>query len=199
MIAFLLSLFLFADPYWVSKPPADWTDAQLTALLTNSPWAQAVGGPGTNTPAVEVFLATASPMELAEKERERRNQARRKPGPVLPESPAITEYRLWLEDNRATQIIVAIPIQSNKGFLDEREVRRMEDQCVMRVGKKKIKLTGSFPPSEADPYLRLAFPRQVELGDKTLYIDLYLPGVPSPFRTAEFTLKDMVVAGKLEL
>jgi hypothetical protein len=60
-------------------------------------------------------------------------------------------------------------------------------------------LTGSFPPSESDPFLRLAFPRQVELSDKTLTFDLYLPGVPAPFRSAEFSLKDMVVAGKLEL
>jgi hypothetical protein len=199
MMPFLLLLLLFADPYWVSKPPPEWTDAQLTALLTNSPWAQAVAGPGQNAPPVEVLLATAAPIQLAEKERERRAQARRKPGPVEAESPAITEYRLWLEDNRATQIVVAIAIQNNKGFLDEREVRRMEDQCVMRAGKKKIKMTGSFPPSETDPYLRLAFPRQVELSDKTLYFDLYLPGVPSPYRTAEFALKDMVVAGKPEL
>lgn len=199
MLLSLLMLFLFADPYWVSKPPAEWTDAQLRALLTNSPWAQAVEGPGANSPPVEVFLATAAPIRLAEKENDRRVQARRRPGPALPESPAITEYRLWMEDNRATQIVVAVAIQNNKGFLDEREVRRMEDECVMRVGKKKIKMTGSFPPSEADPFLRLAFPRQVELSDKTLYFDLYLPGVPAPFRTAEFTLKDMVVAGKLEL
>jgi hypothetical protein len=199
MIQLFLLLFLFADPYWVSKPPPEWSEAQLTALLTNSPWAQAVEGPGQNAPPVEVFLATAGPIELAEKERERRIQARRKPGPVSPESAGVTEYRLWMEDNRATQIVVAIPIQNNKGFLDEREVRRMEDECVMRAGKKKIKMTGSFPPSETDPYLRLAFPRKVELSDKTLFFDLYLPGVPSPFRTAEFTLKDMVVAGKLEL
>jgi hypothetical protein len=134
----LLLLFLFADPYWVSKPPLEWTDAQLTALLANSPWAQAVEGPGQNSPPVEVFLATAGPIQLAEKERERRIQARRRPGPALPESPAITEYRLWMEDNRTTQIVVAIAIQNNKGFLDEREVRRMEDESVMRAGKKKI-------------------------------------------------------------
>jgi len=199
MIQLLLLLFLFADPYWVSKPPPEWTDAELTALLTNSPWAQAVGGPGQSAPPVEVLLATAAPIELAEKERNRRIQARRKPGPPLAESPGDTEYRLWLEDNRATQIVVAIPILNNRGFLDEREVRRMEDECVMRAGKKKLKLTGSFPPSASDPYLRLAFPRQVELSDKTVSFDLYLPGVPSPFRGAEFTLKDMVVGGKLEL
>jgi hypothetical protein len=192
-------LFLFADPYWSSKPPADWSDPQLTALLTSSPWAEAVPGPGADSPPVEVFLDTAGPIQLAEKEHERRAQVRRKPGPLTPENPAVSEYRLWLEDNRATQIVVAIAIRSNKGFLDEGEVRRMEERCIMRAGKKKIKMTGSFPPSEADPYLRLAFPRQVELSDKMLSFDLYLPGVPAPFRTAEFVLKDMVVAGKLEL
>lgn len=196
MTHWLLLLFLFADPYWISKPPAEWSDAQLLALLTNSPWAQPVEGPGQNSPPVEVFLATAAPIELAEKEQARRAQIRSKPGTPVPDN---AEYRLWLEDNRATQIVLAVYIQNNKGFLDEREVRRMEDESVMRVGKKKIKLTGSFPPSDSDPYLRLAFPRQVDLGDKTLIFDLYLPGVPAPFRSAEFKLKDMVSAGKLEL
>ena len=92
MLLSLLMLFLFADPYWVSKPPSEWTDAQLRALLTNSPWAQPVEGPGANAPPVEVFLATAAPIQLAEKENDRRVQARRRPGPALPESPAITEY-----------------------------------------------------------------------------------------------------------
>ena len=147
---------------------------------------------------MEVFLATAGPIQLAEKERERRTGSPQA-WTGAAGKPGGTEYRLWMEDNRATQIVVAVRIQNNKGFLDEREVRRMEDECVMRVGKKKIKMTGSFPPSETDPYLRLAFPRQVELSDKTLSFDLYLPGVPSPFRSAEFALKDMLVAGKLEL
>lgn len=196
MIAMLLSLFLFADPYWVSKPPGTWSDAELLALLTNSPWAQPVDGPGTGAPTIEVFLATAGPIQLAEKERDRRIAVRRKPGTPIPEN---TEYRLWMDDNRATQIVLAVRIQNNKGFLDEREVRRMEDETTLRAGKKKIKLTGTFPPSESDPYLRLAFPRQVELSDKSLIFELYLPGVPAPYRNAEFKLKDMVVSGRLEL
>jgi hypothetical protein len=196
MIAFLLSLFLFVDPFWVNQPPAEWSEPELLALLGNSPWAQAVGGPGANAPAVQVYLATAGPMQLAEKERDRRVAVRRKPGTPIPEN---TEYRLWMEDNHATQIVLAVRIQNNKGFLDEREVKRMEDESTMRAGKKKIKLTGTFPPSESDPYLRMAFPRQVDLSDKSLIFELYLPGVPSPFRNAEFKLKDMVVNGKLEL
>ena len=199
MIHLLLAFFLFADPYWVNKPPPEWTEPELTALLTNSPWAQSVGGPVAAAPAVEVFLATAAPIELAWKERDRRMRLRRGPGPVAPENPGALEYRLWLEDNRATQIVLAIHILNNRGFLDEHEVRRMEEESVMHAGKKKIRMTGSFPPSETDPYLRLAFPRQVDLSDKTLSFDLYLPGVPAPFRNAEFKLKDMVSAGKLEL
>jgi hypothetical protein len=104
-----------------------------------------------------------------------------------------------MEDNRTTQIVLAVHIQNNRGFLDDAEVQRMEKETTMRAGKKKIKLTGSFPPSESDPYLRLAFPRQVDLSDKSLIFELYLPGVPAPYRNAEFRLKDMVSNGKLEL
>jgi len=196
VIALLLSLFFFVDPYWVSKPPNEWSDTQLAALLTDSPWAQSVDGPGQGSPPVEVFLATAGPIQLAEKERDRRIEVRRRPGTPIPEN---TEYRLWMEDNRATQIVLAVRIQNNKGFLDESEVRHMEDQTLLRAGKKKLKLTGSFPPSGSDHYLRLAFPRQVELSDKSMIFQLYIPGVPSPYRDVEFSLKDLVVNGKLEL
>ena len=145
---------------------------------------------------MQVYLATAKPIQLAEAELERRVAARRKPGtPVA----ANSEYKMWLEDNRATQIVLAVRIQNNKGFLDEAEVQRMEKETTMRAGKKKIKMTGSFPPSESDPFLRLAFPRQVDLSDKNLVFELYLPGVPEPYRNAEFKLKDMVSNGKLEL
>jgi hypothetical protein len=196
MIALLLPLFLFVDPYWVSTPPAQWSDLELLALLTNSPWALPMDAPVPEAPSIQVFLATAGPIQLAEMERDRRIEIRRKPGTPVPEN---TEYRLWMEDNRVTQIVLAVRIQSNKGFLDEREVKRMEEESTMRAGKKKIKMTGSFPPSESDPYLRLAFPRQVDLADKSLIFNLYLPGVPAPYRDAEFKLKDMLVNGKLEL
>jgi len=75
----------------------------------------------------------------------------------------------------------------------------MEEESVMRVGRKKFKMTGHFPPSPSDPYLRMAFPRQVTVNDKAVSFELYLPGVAIPFRAIEFTLKDMLVRGKLEL
>jgi hypothetical protein len=145
---------------------------------------------------VLVRLATAAPIEQAEAEQARRASLRRK----QPENPAdALEYRLWMEDNRATQIVLAIQLPTNQGLLDDREVRRMEDESVLNAGKRKIKITGHFPPSAADPFLRLAFPRQVQLSDKTITFDLYLPGVSAPFRSVEFKLKDLLVSGKLEL
>jgi hypothetical protein len=138
-------------------------------------------------------------MEAAEKEADRRVRIRRKPGTETAPNPLAEEYRAWLEENRASQIVLAIRIENSRAFSDDREIQRMENESVMRAGKKKLKMTGHFPPSDGDPYLRIAFPRQVESGDKTLAFDLYLPGVPVPYRNAEFKLKDMVSAGHLEL
>ena len=195
-------LLLAAVPFWETKPPNQWTDAELLQMLTDSPWAQMVGGPGKASPAlpVLVFLATAEPMRLAEQERERRAALRRPPtaGPTE-EDVMVEEYHAWLEENRARQFVVAVRIPDTKAFADEAEVRRMEEECVLKIGRKKIRMTGHFPPTARDPYLRLAFPRQVQPGDKTMTLELYLPGVPVPFRVADFTLKDMVVRGKLEL
>jgi hypothetical protein len=193
--------FLLAAPFWEAKPPLEWSDQELTQILTDSPWAQiissqAVAVPG---PGVQVYLATAAPLQAAELEAKRRVELRFKPGTAPLESPLAKEYNDWLEENRATQIVLAIHMESNRGFADEQEVRRMEEESIMRVGRRKIKMSGHFDPYPGDRYLRLAFPRQGELSDKTLTFDLYLPGVPGPYRSAEFKLKEMVVRGKLEL
>jgi hypothetical protein len=201
--AFLLSWFaLYAAPFWQTKPPAQWDDRELLEMLTDSPWAQMAQGPGKVSPAapVLIFFATAAPMKIAERERDRRAQlklplAKRSSEP----DPLVEEYRAWLEENRAGQIVVAVLIPNTAAFSDQREVRKMEDESTLQVGRRKLKMTGHFPPSAGDPYLRLAFPRQVALSDKSIVLDLYLPGIPSPYRQAQFTVKDMVVDGKLEL
>jgi hypothetical protein len=191
-------LLFLAAPFWETKAPADWTDDELQRLLTNSPWAQIAAPPAnSNGPGVQTYLATAAPMEQAERERDRRI-LRKRPLPPAPD-PLAEEYRVWLEDNRTTQIVLAVNIWNTKAFSDNHDVTRMEEECLMRAGRRKFKMTGHFPPSPGDPYLRLAFPRQVESGDKTVSFDLYLPGVAMPFRTVEFIVKDMFVKGKLEL
>ncbi len=192
---------LLAAPFWEAKAPAEWSDLELQALLTESPWAQLVSGPGTASPAppVQVYLATAAPMELALEESARRARLHRKPGQAEPPGASEEEYRAWLQENRAQQIVLAVGIGDKPAFSDEREVKRMEQECVMRVGRRKFKLTGHFPPSAGDPVLRLAFPREVQPEDKTVSFDLYLPGLTAPYRLVEFRVKDMLVHGRLEM
>jgi len=169
-------------------------------MLTDSPWAQMAQGPGKQSAApVLVFFATAAPMQIAEQESDRRARLKRPKARQTEPDPLVEEYRAWLEENRAAQIVVAILIPNTAAFSDQREVRKMEEESVLQIGRKKLKMTGHFPPSAGDPYLRLAFPRQVQLSDKSILLDLYLPGIPSPYRQAQFTVKDMVVNGKLEL
>jgi hypothetical protein len=194
----LALLFLFASPFWETKAPADWTDNEVAALLTDSPWAQTMiaSGKGEGAP-VQIYFATAAPMQQAERERDRRFKRKRN-GPAQTDELA-EEYRVWMEDNRATQIVIAVAVGNNPGFSNDRETRQMEQESVMRVGRKKFKMTGHFPPSANDPYLRLAFPRQVAPGDKTITFDLYLPGVELPFRSAEFPVKEMMLKGKPEM
>jgi len=193
-------LLMLSASFWETKAPADWTEEELLRLFTDSPWAQMAAGASqveSHGAAVQVYLATAGPMQEAERERQRRYV--RKSNRPVEESPMDTEYRLWLEDNRATQIVLAIRIPRTKDFDAAGQTKRMEEESIMRVGRRKYKTTGHFPPTANDVYLRLAFPRQVTGSDKSLEFDLYLPGVTPPFRTVEFRVKDMIVKGKLEL
>jgi len=192
---------LAAAPFWEAKPPEMWDERELAQMLSDSPWAQIAKGSAKAAKAprdVIVYFATAAPMEKAEAEWKRRARIRR-PGIAEPEDPLYEEYRTWLEEHRATEIMVAIPMEPTLEMSDESEIRRMEKDSLLRAGSKKLIMTGHFPPTTSDPYLRIAFPRQVQLSDKNLVLELYLPGVPEPYRAAQFSLKDMVSMGKLEL
>ena len=191
----LALLFWLAAPFWETSAPADWSNMQLKALLTDSPWAQFVGAPGSSSaPSIQVLVATAGPIEQGEIEWDRRF-TKKKAGPDLMRE----EYRAWLQENRGNHIVLAISAGKNAQLSDESEMRRMEEQSVMVVGHKKYKMTGHFPPSAGDPYLRIAFPREVTADDKMVNFELYVPGVGIPFRAFEFKVKEMMVKGKLEI
>jgi hypothetical protein len=196
-----LVLVMLAAPFWEVKAVGEWSDQELQQVLTDSPWAQMAVAPGNAAGAlpVQVYLATAGPVEQAERERDLRAERKRPPKAARVEDPLAAEYRAWLADNRAGQVVVAVRVGNPQAFSDEKETRQMEEESVMRVGRKKFKITGHFPPSAGDPYLRLAFPRQVSASDKTVSFDLYLPGVAVPFRAVEFKVKDMMVKGKIEM
>jgi hypothetical protein len=199
---YLAVLFFLAGPFWESAPPAEWSETQVKELLTDSPWAQIVQATGsTSAKAVQVLLETAGPIQQAEAEWNRRF-VEKKPGAKAATSDADLmkeEFQVWLSDNRATQIVLAISAGKTAAFSDEREIQQMEKQSVMIVGHKKFKMTGHFPPDDRDPYLRIAFPREVTAADKSVTFELYVPGTGAPFRSVEFAIKDMVVKGKLEI
>ena len=39
----LLLLFFLAGPFWETKPPERWTDAEIDAIRHSSPWTQTLG------------------------------------------------------------------------------------------------------------------------------------------------------------
>ena len=209
MIWFALVALLFADSFWQTKPVTEWTDVEISKFLADSPWAQMVSQPGKPVGGknseegrlVQVYLATATPVVRALAERDRRIDLRR-PGytKALAEDPLSQERALWFDDHRQGYIIVAARVGNNNAFASDGETRKMEKDSVMDLGRFKAKVSATFPPTQTDPHVYLAFPREVvTASDKDLSFGLYLPGVPVPYRTVTFKLKDMVVDGKLEM
>src|SRR6266478_2897266 len=198
-----LMLLVFAEPFWQTKPPAEWNDIELAQFLADSPWAQmaaAAGKTGT-APAVQIYLATAGPIERAVAERNRRVALRRSADPKAATSdPLGEEFAAWFADNRAEHIILAARVGNNNAFSSESEMRHVQQDSAMDLGRIKVKMSSYFPPTPSDPHLYLAFPRgQASQADKSVTFGLYLPGVSGPFRTVQFKVKDMLVDGKLEL
>ncbi len=184
----LLALFFFlAQPFWESTPPEKWSRQEIDTIRYNSPWAQAVGP----SPVVLVYFATAAPIEEAESElRFRGNDPLPQPDP---------DYLAYLTENRDTNLVLAIPYESLARLGKAEDQKRMEDESVMVIGRKQFKMVGHFPPVPSDPVLRLVFPREVQPGDKRVVFRLTLPGISFPDREVEFTVKDMMYHGKLEM
>ena len=190
-------VLLAATPFWQEQPVAEWNDIQLAQFLNDSPWAH----PATTTgkvqgPPLQTYLASGHLAEQAVTERARRVALRRK---QTPEDALAEEYHAWFEDNRGSQVILAIRVGTPTGFSEEAEIRRMQDNSAMRSGKVKVKMSSYFPPTANDPYVRMAFPREIiTAGEKFLNFELYLPGIAGAFRTVEFTVQDVSVDGKAD-
>jgi hypothetical protein len=187
----LLPLFFFlAQPFWETKPPEAWTDAEIQTIRTDSPWAQHT----TELPVAVVFLATAAPIEHAEAEL--RLRLKKNPHPMPEPDPDYVEY---LSSHRDENFVLAITYPTLAGLGVARESQRMEEESVMLIGKKSYGIIGHFPPTPSDPVLRLIFPRAVKPDDKTVLFRLYLGGLKFPEREVEFRVKDLTYQGKLEM
>jgi len=191
-----LALLWFAAPFWESKPPSGWTHEELARLLSDSPWAQStvydnrVGGAST----VRIILATARPVRDAEEQKRLRSPKRAGDPLGIDE-----DYREFLRYEAAKHIVIAISGTTAEAMSNGDETRMMEKECVMKVGRKKYKMTGHFPPSSGDPYLRLIFPRMVTDSDKEIVFQVYVPGAVPPYREALFKVRELYHRGKLEI
>jgi len=183
---------LLAAPFWEAKTPRDWTDRELIEMLSNSPWARPATAEGiVRLPGVQTYLASALPMQEAEAEAIRRGRM------IL--SPESEDFRQFLKKRTGESIVLTVAFPDPDELADGKEAKRMEEECVMKVGRKKYKMTGHFPPAPNDPNLRLVFPRAIGPSDKVVEFDLYLPGAAPPYRTAEYVVKELTWRGKLEL
>ena len=187
MHAVALWAALLASPFWETKSPADWTETELRQMLTDSPWAQGVERGGA-----VCYLATAHPIQNAERELARRRQAKGAP-------PPDPEYTDFLAQDQGKHIVLAVSYPNPNPLDDAPEARRMQEESILKIGKKKYKMTGHFSPTPADPYLRLVFPREIGPNDKSLVFELYLPGVGDAYNTLEFRLKELLYRGKPEM
>ena len=202
MALLLYVSWLLVVPFWESAPPVEWSEEQLILLLNNSPWAQTVGdGVGRATrlpgPPVLMYLASATPLRQAEEELIRR---RYKQQPDLHAAivGAREEYQAYLAEQAGKVIVVAIPLNAN-ALADVGETKRMERESLLRVGKRKVKTSGHFPPTPVDPILRLIFPKDLPAGTEEFTVEVYLPSIPAPYRSATFRVKDLVYRGHPDL
>lgn len=191
-----LAWLLAADPYWVTKECSQWSEEELELFLSDSPWArqaEAVAMRGAKGTASRTFLATATPMRIAEQEWRRR----RIPKDLRENDGAWQEYQEFLEKDAAKFLILAVAIPK-QAAMDAKEMAEMENQSTLRVGKKKIKMSGYFPASESDPFTRLIFARAGVEGAKELVFELYVPGDGGGnFREAIYVAKEMQWKGIL--
>ena len=209
-----LLLWLFADPFWVAETPRQWTDEQIETLLSYSPWAMMMQAPVGEFPAAQTYLATAEPIREAEQEMKRRAETHDPRGDETPNrkaefDPYAEEYQLFLDEFGPTHVILAIRISHQEAYYDADELDEMEKESVMKLAGRKVRMTGYFPPSDKDPFLRIAFPKDLSklnlsdlpksLKNEKVRFELYVPGVSGPYRAAEFRLADLVLNGKLEL
>lgn len=186
-VLFFLALTLTAaaeTPFWEAKPPAEWTEPEMHALLAASPWVQAAG-------TAPVILASAKPVREAEA------LLFKRAADLGERSAGEEDYRQYIEKFPGKHIVLAVRAGIDD-LADPKEVKYMEKECYLRLGKKKIRMVGHFPPTPADPYLRMLFPRVPLDGVKVLNFGLYLPGILKPFRDVQFFLADLSYRGQLE-
>ncbi|MFN7993154.1 MAG: hypothetical protein U0Q18_06120 [Bryobacteraceae bacterium] len=110
----------------------------------------------------------------------------------------MTSTWIFVQREGDKNIVVAVVYSSWEALNDGDETRNMQNESILKAGRKKYRMTGYFPPTPSDPVLRLVFPRTPTEADKNITFELYLPG-KGPYHDAQFRIRDMTYKGKLEM
>jgi hypothetical protein len=184
-VLLLASLLLQAVPFWTERPPEQWTSSEVTRLLSDSPWAQSSG--------VRVYLASAEPARRAELIWKKLRKAQLGVEGTFEDDE---DYEEFLRKHPGEYIIVGVAGSNPEITPDPREVARMEKESRIKLDKRKYAMLAFFPPTPADPILRMVFPKKLTGDEKTLVLELYVPGVHYPYRNFEFPIKSLTWQGK---
>ena len=179
-----LLLLQTAVPFWQTKPAAQWSLDECKRILVDSPWTQ------SQSP-YHVYITSAEPVRIAE-------DRLRKAAVASGEIAADTDEDYWdfINERGREYVVIGVRLPNPAVLLDPREAADVVKESRIKLGKRKHKLAAHFPPTPADPVLRLAFPKKVIGDEKTLTLELYLPGSTTPWRNFEFQLNDLTWNGK---
>lgn len=182
--------------FWQDLPPERWSDRDLHDFLHESPWAHAAEASSPlGSTGVQTYLGSAAVVRAAELELRRRTRPRQDPA----ESAELDEYDLYLKEAKKKTIVLVVALSDWTKMSDAEESDTMQKESLLKIGRRKYRLEGHFPPTPSDPYLRLVFPREIRESDKSLVFELYVPGAPGPYRQVEYDLREMRRDGNLDL
>jgi hypothetical protein len=136
-----------------------------------------------------MYLASAAPIREAEAEYARRRN--------IPADFAREEYEAFLREEGSRSIVLAIYVPDPTRVADGDEASRMQEESMLKTGRSRLRISGHFPPTSSDPFLRMVFPRP-SADPVSLTFEVYVPGIPAPYRRVEFRIKDLHYKGKPE-
>ena len=185
ILLLLAALQLATAPFWEGRPPEQWSQAEVNRLLSDSPWA--------HTNGVRVYLASAEPARQAELMWKKwRNGQLGVEGKFEDDE----DYEEFLRQHPGEYIVVGVAGLDPTITPNPREVAHMQKQSRIKLDKRKYAMIAYFPPTPADPILRMVFPKKLLGDEKTLILELYVAGVHMPFRNFEFPIKSLVWKGR---
>ncbi|MBI3472361.1 MAG: hypothetical protein HY013_13485 [Candidatus Solibacter usitatus] len=151
MIWVAVLLAFAGPPFWETKPVRQWSQDELHELLHDSPWARPAVDASSVFGGVQTYLASSRIVQEAEAEMARRRGKAKAETASNSEEPeeGPDDYREFLKENAGKSLVLAVHYPDTKPLANSKEAQLMENECIMKIGRKKYKMQGHFPPPAA--------------------------------------------------